>query len=57
MTCIFLLSSGYGYSYIHGERNYVLDKPFRCTQTNVSEYLTTAEEAQEINIDEGEVVW
>ena len=47
---------GYGYDYIHEERDYNMRRPFHCALANVSEFLRVTSELQELNIDEGEVV-
>jgi hypothetical protein len=47
--------SRYGYDYIHKDRDYDMSTPYKCSVANVTEYLKTMAEAQEINADEGEI--
>ncbi|TRY77270.1 hypothetical protein TCAL_06946, partial [Tigriopus californicus] len=47
---------GYNYRYIHEHRSYNMDRPYTCTATNVSEFIKTMDSAQELNIDEGEIM-
>ena len=36
-------------------RDYDMSRPFRCVAANVTEYIRTLAQAQELNVDEAEV--
>ncbi len=46
--------SGYGYDYIHRDRGYDKSRPLKCVTADVTEYIKTREQAQELNVDEDE---
>ena len=40
---------------MHMHRDYDMSRPFRCVAANVTEYIRTLAQAQELNVDEAEV--
>ena len=51
------LGYGYGYynyNYIHANRDYNMEKPFWCKVANQTDYLKSAADVQEVQVDEGE---
>ena len=39
----------------HFRRDYDMSRPFKCVAANVTEYIKTLAQAQELNVDEAEV--
>ena len=55
METIYLLRKNLDFLRTYFIRNYDMSRPFNCVAANVTEYIKTMAQAQELNVDEAEV--